>query len=89
MKSERNRAAAAFFHQHAPASVLESRTLHRLRAAREAAGLTTGGAALIIGKTQSTYSKIERGQVQLSAIDALTLCDRFGLSLDELLQVTA
>lgn len=52
---------------------------------RLAAGLTQAQAGALIGKTQSHYSKIERGEVQLSARDAATLCAAFGITLSQLL----
>jgi DNA-binding XRE family transcriptional regulator len=62
--------------------------LNNLRAARIAAGLSTADAGKIIGRGQSTYSKIERGAVALDAESALILCKRFNLTLESLL-VTA
>ncbi len=62
--------------------------LTNLRAARLAAGLTTEAAGQIIGKSQSVYSKIERGRVRLDAFDAANLAKVLRLDLDALL-VTA
>ena len=59
--------------------------LINLIAARAAAGMNQTAAAALIGKTQSTYSKIERAEVTLSAPDALTLCRAFALDLESLL----
>lgn len=59
--------------------------LHNLQQARRRAGMTQAAAGQLIGVTQSHYSKIERGDVELSARDALTLCQAFGLSLSQLL----
>ena len=59
--------------------------LRNLIAARAASGMNQTAAAALIGKTQSTYAKIERGKVTLSAPDALTLCRAFGLDLESLL----
>lgn len=61
--------------------------LKNLAAARAAAGMTQTAAAALIGVNQSTYSKIERGAVGLSAADALTLCRVLGLDLESLLVV--
>ena len=60
--------------------------LRNLAAARAAAGMNqTAAAAALISKTQATYSKIERGVIELSAADALILCRAFGLDLESLL----
>ena len=59
--------------------------LINLATARARAGMTQTTAAALINKTQATYSKIERGEVALSAADALTLCRAFGLDLESLL----
>ena len=59
--------------------------LVNLAAARAAAGMNQTAAAALIGKTQATYSKIERGVIELSAADALILCRAFGLDLESLL----
>lgn len=58
--------------------------LTELQRARVAAGLSQAQAAQIIGKSQSVYSKIERGRVKLTAADAKALCDKFALSLADL-----
>lgn len=60
----------------------------QLAAARVARGLSQSQAGALIGKTQSHYSKIERGAVGLSASEALTLCENLGLSLSQLLTIT-
>ncbi len=60
--------------------------LARLIEARCAAGLSQVQAGALIGKTGSHYSKIERGKLGMDAREALVLCDRFGLSLAELLE---
>ena len=59
--------------------------LANLAAARAAAGMNQTAAAALISKTQATYSKIERGVIELSAADALALCRAFGLDLESLL----
>lgn len=59
--------------------------LVNLQHARESLGMSQAAAAAIIGKTQSHYGKIERGQVSLNAQDALTLCQFFNLNLESLL----
>jgi len=60
-------------------------TLINLATARAVAGMNQTAAAALIGKTQATYSKIERGDVSLAASDALILCRAFGLDLATLL----
>lgn len=60
--------------------------LFRLMEARQKQGLSQADAGNLIGKTPSHFSKIERGVIGLDARDALTLCNRFGLSLAELLE---
>lgn len=60
--------------------------LPALRAARIAAGLTTATVGQMIGKTQSHYSKIERGAVRLSATDAAKLCTIWGLAIADLVK---
>lgn len=60
--------------------------LYRLTAARYAAKLSQAETAALIDKSPSHYSKIERGVVGLEARHALTLCNRFGLTLAELLE---
>jgi transcriptional regulator with XRE-family HTH domain len=62
--------------------------LTNLRAARLAAGLTTEAAGQLIGKSQSVYSKIERGRVRLGAIDAAKLATALRLDLAALLVTT-
>ena len=59
--------------------------LRNLAAARAAAGMNQTRAAALINKTQATYSKIERGDIELSAADALIFCRAFGLDLESLL----
>lgn len=56
-----------------------------IRAARIAAGMTQHDVAALLNKTQPTYSKIERGQVELSARDAGKLCAAFGVTLETLI----
>lgn len=60
--------------------------LYRLMYARHAAGMNQTEAGALIRKSPSHFSKIERGVIGLDARDALTLCNRFGLSLAELLE---
>lgn len=60
--------------------------LFRLMTARKVAGLSQEDVGKLIGKTPSHFSKIERGAIGLDARDALILCNRFGLSLAELLE---
>lgn len=62
--------------------------LINLAAARAAAGMNQTAAAALISKTQATYSKIERGDVALSAADALIFCRAFNLNLEALLIVS-
>ena len=49
------------------------------------AGLSQVEAAGVIEKTQSHYAKIERGEIGLTADDALSLCRHFGLTIEELM----
>lgn len=56
-----------------------------LKAARVASGMTQGEAGALIGKTQSHYSKIERGEMEFSASEAAILCRWFRLSIHRLL----
>lgn len=56
-----------------------------LQEARLAAGLSQEQAAELIGKTQSHYSKIERGVIGLRAEEAYILCQRLDLELGDLL----
>lgn len=58
----------------------------KLKEARIKADLTQRRAGELIGKTESHYSKIERGEVDLRATEALVLCNNFNLSLAELLE---
>ena len=58
-----------------------------LKEARMKAGLSQIEAAAIIAKTQSHYGKIERAEVGLTADDALVLCSRFDLTIQELMTV--
>ena len=62
--------------------------LSNLAKARNAAGMNQTAAAALISKTQATYSKIERGDITLSAPDALILCRAFKLDLESLLVVS-
>lgn len=59
--------------------------LQNLLTARQAQGLSQARVAEMLGKSQAVYSKIERGKVQLSAQDALTLCQVFKIDLKSLL----
>lgn len=59
-----------------------------LAPARRAAGMTQAQAAALLGKTQSHYSKIERGAVELSARDLATLAKAFAVCPSQLLTVT-
>ena len=56
-----------------------------LKEARMKAGLSQVEAAGVIEKTQSHYAKIERGEIGLTADDALSLCRHFGLTIEELM----
>jgi len=64
---------------------MTARPLSGLIRARVSRDLSQATAGQVIGKTQSHYSKIERGTIGLDARDALTLCQYFGVTLDELL----
>ena len=61
-------------------------TLKNLILARSRAGLSQTDAGALIGKSQSHYGKIERGEIGFSAAEALTLCDRFKLTIQQLLE---
>jgi transcriptional regulator with XRE-family HTH domain len=54
--------------------------------ARKNAGLSQADAGRLISKTQSHYGKIELGKVDLSARDALALCNRLGVDLARILE---
>lgn len=58
-----------------------------LAPARRAAGMTQAQAAALLGKTQSHYSKIERGAVDLSARDLATLVTAWRICPSQLLTV--
>lgn len=60
--------------------------LANLVEARTKAGLSQEQVGVLIGKSPSHFSKIERGVIGLDARDALKLCDVFGLTLAELLE---
>ena len=53
--------------------------------ARKIRGLTQTDVGKLIGKSQSHYAKIERGEIDFSAREALSLCDFFNISLKKLL----
>lgn len=55
-----------------------------LRTCREGAGMTQSQAATALDLTQSTYSKIERGAVDLSLCQAVKLAAAFGCQLQDL-----
>ena len=59
--------------------------MNALQQARTAAGMSQQQAAAILGKTQSHYSKIERGAVALSLRDAGKLCREWNLDPSHLL----
>jgi transcriptional regulator with XRE-family HTH domain len=52
--------------------------------AREEARLPQSAAAKALGVAQSRIAKLELGQRQLIFIEALTLCDLYGVALDRL-----
>lgn len=54
----------------------------RLRRLREQFGLTGVYVASTCGIDQSNYSKIEKGDVNLSVAAALALCEIYGVDLD-------
>lgn len=59
--------------------------LIKLATARKESGMNQTAAATLIGVTQSTYSKIEREEIELSAKHALSLCQAFKLDLASIL----
>lgn len=59
--------------------------MNALASARRAAGMSQDAAARLIGRTQSHYSKIERGAVRLTLQDAAKLAAAWNLSLSQLL----
>ena len=56
-----------------------------LRAARLAAGITARAAGDLIGRTESTYAKIERGEVRLTRALAEILAPAYGVAVDSIL----
>jgi transcriptional regulator with XRE-family HTH domain len=54
--------------------------LRLLREARSSAGISQVQLARAIGETQSTVSKIERGERRLDLIEARTICRALGCS---------
>jgi len=52
--------------------------------ARRAASMTQSDVGARIEKTGAHYGKFELGRVDLSAREALTLCDLFGLTIQQL-----
>ena len=58
-----------------------------LASARRAAGMSQAEAAAVIGKSQSVYSKIERGVVRLAAADLAKLAAAWGVCPSRLLTV--
>lgn len=57
--------------------------LRLLKEAREKAGVTQVQLAEKIHETQSTVSKIERGELRLDIVQLRTICKVFGLSLSD------
>lgn len=62
--------------------------LHHLRKARQEAGLNQRQLGAIIGKNQSHFAKIERGEIDLSARDAITLASYLQTTVESLLKVS-
>jgi transcriptional regulator with XRE-family HTH domain len=56
-----------------------------LRLARVKAGHTITTAGALINKTPSHYAKLERGEVTLTAADALRLARAFGVTIEAIL----
>lgn len=54
----------------------------RLKAHREATGLTQAQYAEALGVPRGTYSIWEGGQQNISLTGLMAICERFGLSLD-------
>lgn len=63
--------------------------LSTLRQERQKAGLTQSQLGAVIGKTQSHFAKIERGETELTARDAIALAAHLGTTVESLLKVTA
>jgi DNA-binding XRE family transcriptional regulator len=57
-----------------------------LWAARMHACMTQAEVGALIGKTQGHYGKIERGQLDLRASEALVLCTHFNLTIQQLME---
>jgi transcriptional regulator with XRE-family HTH domain len=57
----------------------------RIRALREAHGMTQGQFGEIIGLDETAISKIENGRRGLAATELASICDHFGMRSDELL----
>lgn len=55
--------------------------ISRLRAAREARGLSQSDLAKSIGRAQSYISKIETGERRIDYVELLTLCKAIGVPL--------
>jgi DNA-binding XRE family transcriptional regulator len=60
-----------------------------LRQAREAAGMSQAAAGRIIGRTQSHFGKIERGESVLTAPDAVKLGRALRATVESFYQVTS
>lgn len=62
--------------------------LDTLRQARRKAGMTQTQLGAVIGKTQSHFAKIERGEIDLTARDAIALAVCLATSVESLLKVS-
>ncbi len=63
---------------------LVARVAALLGDAREDAGLSQAAAARALGVAQSRVAKLELGQRQLLFVEAIALCDLYGVNLDRL-----
>jgi transcriptional regulator with XRE-family HTH domain len=65
------------------------RIASRLKAAREQAGLTQGQIAKILGLHRPSVSEIEAGRRSVTAEELATFADKYGVSVDWLLNTEA
>ena len=61
----------------------------RLRTLRKQRGLTLADCGNALYMTRQGYARIEKGNVRLKLDDAKKLSELFGVSLDEIVEVTA
>ena len=60
--------------------------LRRLRTARERAGVTQEQLALTLSQTQSTISKMERGERRVDAVELYRICAALGIRSSDFMQ---